>query len=333
MSLKYTHKTMATICVLLPLLLLGTAAARRASLMKWIVVHTPKNTTATYASYAKQYLSFTEKGGMNPHDPVSVASFMRDCVERPKPLARSTVTKVIPSAIADLYRYETFFPTRDPLVTQTKKACVALTMPSVPKLPVTPAMLVLMAKKTTPSEISIRDMFLFILMFLGFLCEEEATDLKTKDVWVGTLAGVVGEVLFVCVARSKTDPGRNGAIMVLAAYPGSCLCPVRWFRLYCKVQRSKTHVFHCADLAAGKLAKATPNALLKKALKAIGVDPKPYGSHSLRRGGATAAASHQVRMHVLKRHGRWASDAVYLYIQDPGEARVAVSRAILHGTK
>ena len=36
-----------------------------------------------------------------------------------------------------------------------------------------------------------------------------------------------------------------------------------------------------------------------------------------------------VCLHILKRHGRWASDTVFLYIQDPGEARVAVSKAIL----
>ena len=194
-------------------------------------------------------------------------------------------------------------------------------------------MLALMARKAPLNEKGVRDVFLFILMFLGFLREEEATDLGIKDVWVGKLQGIEEDVLFVCVAKSKTDPGRNGATMVLIACPGSPICPVMWFRLYCTVQRSKTHVFHTADLAAEKLAKTTPNHLLKKALMAIGVDPKPYGSHSLRRGGATAAAALQVRMHVLKRHGRWASDAVYLYIQDPSEARVAVSRAILYGTK
>jgi integrase len=301
--------------------------------MEWIKAHAPTNTTAVYATYAKQYLLFTEKEVLNPHDPVSVASFMRDCVERPKPLSRSTVTKVIPSAIADLYRYDTFSPTRDPLVKQAKKVCVSLTTPSKPKLPVTPAMLVQMAKRATPNEISIRDVFMFIIMFVGFLREEEVTSLKVEDMWIGKLAGVEEEVLFVCVAKSKTDPGRNGAIMVLAACPGSFICPVKWYRLYCKVRRSTTHVFHCADKEASKMAKSTPNGLLKKALTGLGIDPKPYGSHSLRRGGATAAAAYQVRTHVLKRHGRWASDAVYLYIQDPGETRVAVSRAILHGSK
>jgi hypothetical protein len=54
-----------------------------------------------------------------------------------------------------------------------------------------------------------------------------------------------------------------------------------------------------------------------------------YGSHSLRKGGATAAAATRVRMHLLKRHGRWRSDAVFIYIVDPLVARLEVSRAIL----
>ena len=136
-------------------------------------------------------------------------------------------------------------------------------------------------------------------------------------------------MLFIRVRKSKTDPGRNGATVVLAACHGSLLCPVSWFRLFCTVRRSHTHVFHSSLAKAEKLAKTTPNSLLKKWLTAIGVDPKPYGSHSLRRGGATLAAAKKVRLHIMKRHGRWASDAVFLYIQDPGESRVTVSKAIL----
>ena len=60
----------------------------------------------------------------------------------------------------------------------------------------------------------------------------------------------------------------------------------------------------------------------------IGVDPTGYGSHSMRRGGATAAAKF-VRTHVLKRHGRWKSDAVYLYVDDDAETVLSVTDAIL----
>jgi hypothetical protein len=34
-------------------------------------------------------------------------------------------------------------------------------------------------------------------------------------------------------------------------------------------------------------------------------------------------------MHVIKRHGRWASDAVYLYIVDGIEEQLGVSAAVL----
>ena len=266
---------------------------------------------------------------MEPADPVTVASFMRDCLERPRPLARSTINSSVLSAIADLYRYKGVSPTHDPLVDQAKKVVVRLTKPPQPKLPLTIPMLVAMARAAVPAESSIRDVFMFVLMFLGFLREDEVTSLMFPDIWVGMMEGVVEEVLFIRVRKSKTDPGRNGCTVVLVSCAHSVLCPVRWFRLHCRVRRSRTHVFHAVGPDALPLARSTPNSLLKKWLGVIGVDPKLYGSHSLRRGGATAAAALAVRVHILKRHGRWASDAVYLYIQDPNEARLEVSRALL----
>ena len=67
-------------------------------------------------------------------------------------------------------------------------------------------------------------------------------------------------------------------------------------------------------------------------LKVLGVPDREldkYGSHSLRKGGATAAAAAKVRTHVIKRHGRWLSDAVYIYIVDPVGERLEVSKAVL----
>jgi integrase len=312
--------------------LCSLAAVTKASLLAWIREHTPVNTTRSYGCYSRQYLAYAERVGLRPEDPVTVAAFMRNCVERPRPLSRSTITKSVVSAISDLFRYEAVSPTSHPLVQQAKRVVVRLTLPSAPKLPVTTSMLIAMARLATPTETCLRDVFMFILMFLGFLREDEVTSLQFGDVWVGNLDGVTDEVLFIRVRTSKTDPGRNGCTVVLEACAGSALCPVRWFRLFCKVRRSRTHVFHQSGPEAAKLAPSTPNSLLKKWLRLINVDPGPYGSHSLRRGGASAAAAYAVRVHILKRHGRWASDAVYLYIQDPGESRVAVSRAILLNT-
>ena len=66
----------------------------------------------------------------------------------------------------------------------------------------------------------------------------------------------------------------------------------------------------------GHLAVVTPNHIVKAWLTRIGVDPKYYGSHSLRRGGTTKVMRNKVRTHVLKRHRRKASDAVYMYMVD-----------------
>ena len=67
-------------------------------------------------------------------------------------------------------------------------------------------------------------------------------------------------------------------------------------------------------------------------LKEMGMEESErdkYGSHSLRKGGVTAAAAVRVCTHVLNRHGRWLSDAVYMYIVDPVGLRLEVSKAVL----
>jgi integrase len=80
---------------------------------------------------------------------------------------------------------------------------------------------------------------------------------------------------------------------------------------------------------ADELATGTPNHTVKRWLGKIGVSSVGFGSHSLRRGGATAAAKARVQMHVIKRHGRWASDAVYLYIVGGVGEQLGVSAAVL----
>ncbi len=77
------------------------------------------------------------------------------------------------------------------------------------------------------------------------------------------------------------------------------------------------------------LSSSTPCHIVKNRLTEIGVDSSNYGSHSCRRGGVTAAVAASVDFHLVKRHGNWKSDAVYLYVVDSVKARLSVSEAIL----
>ena len=54
-----------------------------------------------------------------------------------------------------------------------------------------------------------------------------------------------------------------------------------------------------------------------------------YGLHSLRSGGASAAAQHGVSDRLISKQGRWASESARNgYIKDSLESRLSVTRAL-----
>jgi integrase len=283
--------------------------------------------------YGKQYLDFIARTGMHPQSAVSLCAFMKDTLEKRK-LARSTLVKVIPAAVENLFRYETESPARDlegkALLKDTKRTIGMLTEKSKPKLPIIRSQLEAMAEICLAEPQEVRDMFMLLLMFVGFLRESEAVALLVTDVWIETIPETGQEALYVVVRKSKTDQLSENATIVIGGCPGNRLCPVAWYRLHTSKRLASPFLFHKVAKGAGqKLAKTTPNHTVKRWLGKIGVDPAGFGSHSLRRGGATAAAKAKVQMHVIKRHGRWSSDAVYLYIVDGLEEQLGVSAAVL----
>ena len=65
------------------------------------------------------------------------------------------------------------------------------------------------------------------------------------------------------------------------------------------------------------------------AFEAIGLPRQDYGLHSLRAGGASAAANAQVTDRLFKRHGRWKSDkAKDGYIKDNIVSLLSVSLSL-----
>ena len=67
--------------------------------------------------------------------------------------------------------------------------------------------------------------------------------------------------------------------------------------------------------------------LLLEKLEKIGLNPKQYGLHSLRAGGATAAANAGVPDRLFKRHGCWRSEnAKDGYVKDSLTNRLSVTK-------
>jgi len=303
-------------------------------MLKWIKNYTPVNTTTTYGVYETQYLKFTATFSLPPKSKTSLSAFMRHALETRR-LSRSTLVDVIPSAVNNLFKFDTNPLSTDTngasLLKATKTTIRRLTGPSVSKLPVLKTHLEQMVQRCTASPQDVRDMFMLLLMFVGFLRESEAVALKASNVWVQRLENG-SDALYVVIKKSKTDQFGENATIVVASQPGSNLCPVMWYKAHtARRAPTSTFLFHSVvPHSVGKpLAKATSNHTIKRWLTHIGVDPRPFGSHSLRRGGTTAAAKAKVRMHVIQRHGRWKSDAVYLYVVDALEERLSVSTAAL----
>ena len=182
-----------------------------------------------------------------------------------------------------------------------------------------------------PLFTSVRDFFMVLLMTFAMLRRSEVVALLRDDVWLDNVNGRV--VLFVLVQKSKVDQLRVGhTIMLGANAKDPDLCVATWFRLYLGLRHESKFFFHSAFKGHPGLSRSTPNRTLKRMLATIKVDAALFGSHSCRRGGATAAMAGGVAAHVVMRHGNWLSNAFYKYVVDPLEVSLSVGVAIAAST-
>ena len=79
----------------------------------------------------------------------------------------------------------------------------------------------------------------------------------------------------------------------------------------------------------GRLSYTRLRELLLSKISQLGYDPTLFSMHSLRAGGATAAANAGVEDRLFKRHGRWKSEtAKDGYVKDSVERRLEVSKQL-----
>ena len=95
------------------------------------------------------------------------------------------------------------------------------------------------------------------------------------------------------------------------------------FRPICKTARPEML------RGSGNISYTCLGESFRKKLKELGYNPDNFGLHSLRAGGATAAANNGIPDRLFKRHRRWKSDnAKDGYVEDLMEHRMEVTRQI-----
>ena len=102
------------------------------------------------------------------------------------------------------------------------------------------------------------------------------------------------------------------------------LCPTSHERVFRGTTKTRTGE---KLWKSGRLSYSRAWEILLVKIKAMGWDPSQFGMHSLRVGGATAAANAGVPDRLFKRHGRWRSEtAKDGYVKDSVEKRLEVSK-------
>ena len=146
-------------------------------------------------------------------------------------------------------------------------------------------------------------------------------------------------MLKLFIRSGKTDQYRDGAWIVVAS-SGKAICRVAMMNRYLERARlssdsplfsqlSKTKCGYKPTSKGLSYSYSRLRELVLQAFKDIIPDISAVGKHSLRSGGATAAANAGVPDRLFQRHGRWASESAKDgYVQDSLSSRLSVSKAL-----
>ena len=204
------------------------------------------------------------------------------------------------------------------------------------KKPVTVDMLADMVENMNshPTLANMRITTLSLLAFAGFLRFDEVIHIRASDV---TIAEGMAKLQ---IPRSKTDQLRQGS-EVLIARTGMPTCPVGMLERYmAKVgldTTSELFLFRGITRTSGgerlrgtgPLSYTTVREQFRGKMLELGYPVSGYGLHSLRAGGASAAAQAGVPDRLFRQHGRWRSEtAKDGYIEDSVENHLTVSKSI-----
>lgn len=305
---------------------------------------TPDTTKRTYDTYQRQYIAFCEANNypdpLGKHMKLYISAFILNRSEGPKALAFSTLKGPVRAALGALVPLQDDRPTTAQAVSKALYA-TKHTAPTrhAAKLPLPSDLLlkVVRACWSAHTTTATRDGAMFVFMALGLLRRSEAVALRKADVRERTVKSPDGSLqrcVEIAVLKAKNDQERKGSIRLLpaASNAASPVCPIGallrlntittghadesplFFNATDEKQKRSAHHVRMQPRA---LAPATPNRRLKRWLAMCGVDAeeiKRYGSHSLRKAGATAAWAAHVPRLTIQRAGAWRSDAVDSYI-------------------
>ena len=174
------------------------------------------------------------------------------------------------------------------------------------------------------------------LSFSVFLRFAELSNIKRDNITF------YDDYVKIVIEQSKTDVYREGKDVIISC-TGTMTCPVNMLKRYLALahipSNGTDYIFRgllfCKSTNtyklrnSGQLSYSSAREILLNTIDHIGLDKTKFGLHSLRSGGATAAAAAQVEDRIFKKHGRWKSEkAKDGYVKENLSQRLSVTQKL-----
>ena len=232
-------------------------------------------------------------------------------------------------------------PTRHVLIVETLNGLKRqLARPTIPKEPFEREHIHKLFDILDPGKLTdIRNTLIIVLAYFAFLRVDELRHVCTQHIEINNSHAEI------TIPKSKCDQLRQGNTVIVARLGGK-FCPITLLEKYLQVACAKCKPYkHCTHYVFKKLEvkNKTTHAsekdipmtyssirdVVKKKATQLGLDAKRFGTHSMRAGGATAAANSAVPDRILQKHGRWATaSSKDRYVKDSHEQRMQITQML-----
>ena len=144
--------------------------------------------------------------------------------------------------------------------------------------------------------------------------------------------GPDGIEYMVLMMRPAKKLGQRKNVPLLIAAGGSLLDPVRLMRRMIELdpvpddQAASTPLFRRARGAPIRVRDV--RGMVQQLMARLGLDPRRFGAHSLRIGGATAALAAGMSAAAIRAAGRWSSDVYRIYCRLSRQSAAGVATTI-----
>ena len=309
----------------------------RDHMCKYLLASRSDNTFEKYSSYFKRWEDFCKGKGFSPMpaSPVQFALYLTSLLDASCSFSVLSSAKYAVKYVHELNGLPD--PTNNPFVVNLVESSKRVAKKPVRKKePITVDHLHVLCDtyKDSTDLVVIRDLAMILLAFAAFLRFDELSNLHCNDI------SFYDDHFSIHINKSKTDQYRLGSDIVIAKGHTSA-CPYhmlrKYFELACIDCSSEMFLFRpifkskqkCSLIYKNKPLSytRTRECLVGRLKEAVG--DLDIGLHSLRAGGASAAANANVNERCWKRHGRWKTDSAKDgYVADSLESRLSVSKSL-----